>query len=356
MSTPRKRHVLIIGAGVTGLQTALALLDAGYTVHIMADHFHYDKNKPADYASPRAGAHWRSHAAPTDTEQQAWDKATYARWLAMLEDDGPASGLGLVSSHFYTPSPSPPWYAPHVQSFHLLPPRTTPDGQTLHGHAYTSVILNVPVYLKALDDRVTARGARFMRGGTPGLGTVRAHFAALYGPNAPVLAAVVNATGIGARGFVPDHAVYPLRGQTVIVRGSAERITTVDTPGVLTDLLYILPRPGAGVTVLGGTKGRDWDGSVDGETTREILERAAEWAPELGGVEGMEVLEVQVGLRPAREGGARVEVEWLREDLVIHAYGHAGAGYQNSVGSADKVVRLLGEALEKMERDRELDD
>jgi D-amino-acid oxidase len=54
-----------------------------------------------------------------------------------------------------------------------------------------------------------------------------------------------------------------------------------------------------------------------------------------------EVLSVQVGLRPARKGGVRVEIERLDGFLICHAYGHAGAGYQNSVGSANKVVRLL---------------
>ena len=50
-------------------------------------------------------------------------------------------------------------------------------------------------------------------------------------------------------------------------------------------------------------------------------------------------------LRPYRKGGAWVEVEHLEEDgiVVIHAYGHGGAGFQNSIGSANKVLRLLRE-------------
>jgi D-amino-acid oxidase len=41
-------------------------------------------------------------------------------------------------------------------------------------------------------------------------------------------------------------------------------------------------------------------------------------------------------------GGGRVA-------RVVHSYGHAGAGYQNSVGSARKVVRLVGESVETAE-------
>lgn len=64
------------------------------------------------------------------------------------------------------------------------------------------------------------------------------------------------------------------------------------------------------------------------QVTREILEGCKELAPELSGQDGkFEVLSVQCGLRPARKGGPRVEHELVGEDiLVVHAYGHAGAG------------------------------
>jgi D-amino-acid oxidase len=40
-----------------------------------------------------------------------------------------------------------------------------------------------------------------------------------------------------------------------------------------------------------------------------------------------------------------VEIEELDGVVVCHAYGHAGAGYQNSVRWANKVVRLLGKTF-----------
>jgi D-amino-acid oxidase len=45
---------------------------------------------------------------------------------------------------------------------------------------------------------------------------------------------------------------------------------------------------------------------------------------------------VRAGLRPYREGGARVE----RVGDVIHCYGHGGAGLTLSWGCAEEVVRL----------------
>ena len=163
--------------------------------------------------------------------------------------------------------------------------------------------------------------------------------------------AFVNATGIGALKVVPDPAMYPVRGQTVLVRGEAEYITTIDGAdpqlGSKTPIMYILPRVHSGTTVLGGTKDvGNWSGDPDPEVTAEILARTKRWAPELLNERGeFEILSVQAGLRPARKGGVRVEMEKVGEFLVCHAYGHAGAGYQNSVGSANKVVKLIESSL-----------
>jgi D-amino-acid oxidase len=57
--TPRK-HIIILGAGVTGLTTALKLNNdpapAQYDITIIAAHFPGDES--IDYTSPKAGADW----------------------------------------------------------------------------------------------------------------------------------------------------------------------------------------------------------------------------------------------------------------------------------------------------------
>lgn len=108
---------------------------------------------------------------------------------------------------------------------------------------------------------------------------------------------------------------------------------------------YVFPRPGSGTSVLGGTREalavpapagggegeaeRGWSAyaAPSDEVTREILGRCKRWCPELLDERGeFEVVSVQVGLRPEREGGPRVEVERVGGRVVCHAYGHAGAG------------------------------
>lgn len=54
------KHIIILGAGVTGLTTALKLnsdpAPAQYDITIVASHFPGDES--IDYTSPKAGADW----------------------------------------------------------------------------------------------------------------------------------------------------------------------------------------------------------------------------------------------------------------------------------------------------------
>ena len=58
----------------------------------------------------------------------------------------------------------------------------------------------------------------------------------------------VNATGIGARAMVGDDKVFPTKGQTVLVKGEVRFAKTTDKDH------YVIPRPGSGTTILGGTR------------------------------------------------------------------------------------------------------
>lgn len=164
---------------------------------------------------------------------------------------------------------------------------------------------------------------------------------------------VVNCTGLGASQLC-DAGMYPVRGQTAVVRfrPAPETKRVVLWDGMPTT--YVVPRGGRGAEdtyLVGGTLDRgDWEGEPLSEVTADILERVRRvvrgWASD--GVE-IEVLREQVGLRPGREGGARVEGEEVevgeRVVKVVHEYGHGGAGYQNSIGSSKKVVGIVREML-----------
>jgi D-amino-acid oxidase len=235
----------------------------------------------------------------------------------------------------------------------------------MHGHIYNSIMINVPMYLQFLYETALSLGAVTIRTTLPRSSTLAgtlnyasetvSSYLQEGGQAKQRIDGFVNATGISAKFLVPDESIYPIRGQTITVKGEAKQITTVDaspanpTP-VSPNITYVLPRPHSGTTVLGGTKqANDWEAEPNKRTTKEILDGAKVWAPELLNEKGeFEIVSVQVGLRPGRKGGARVEIEEMRQPanagdayVVCHAYGHAGAGYQNSVGTAKKVVGLF---------------
>lgn len=183
---------------------------------------------------------------------------------------------------------------------------------------------------------------------------------------------VVNATGLGAKSLlgVEDAAVYPDRGQTVLVR--APGVTTCfgvrdanTPPGQAT---YIIPRPGSdGCVVVGGTNLKGEYSTLPRRADAiQILKNAYAICPELAGPNGrgwedIDVVSHNVGLRPSREGGLRLEIEERelandaltpeggvarsRPVAVLHCYGIGPAGYQSNIGVADEAKEIAVQYL-----------
>ncbi|KAI0936990.1 hypothetical protein AcW1_001084 [Taiwanofungus camphoratus] len=249
------------------------------------------------------------------------------------------------------------WYKDLVQDFCVMEPSEIPAGAQ-GGVKFTTISVNPEVYLPWLKSELLARGVQFIRKRVHSLSEA----AALTGPNG----IIVNATGLGARSLmgVEDTTVFPIRGQTVIVHAPSVKEFISFPLGSASngEATYMIPRPSpAGHVLLGGTFQLDnWDTSIDYSTAKGIIERCAALAPSLADKE-TRILSHNVGLRPARKNGPRVEVEWVDSDapkstegtsgpgrvMVVHAYGFGPAGYQNSWGAAEEVVSLIGANLNK---------
>ena len=383
------KQIIVLGAGVTGLQTALSLLTsrAAYKVTLLATHFPGDNS--INYTSPLAGGHWRSHAgfSAADGPVRAWDARTYEVWMRLLrEGDGKVgepyedrmrrTGLGIRESRNYWAKESEEtksngdglWWKGTVEGLEVLnlteTTDETPPPGAIFGIKYQSVCINVPQYLAYLYARVTGLGARIIKSTvdvSSGLdGTVRDAKRVVLSSDPSLhessIFALVNAMGLSARNILePEEAakLYPIRGQTILVKGEAKRSRTYVDFGTTEDIAYVIPRPGSGSTIIGGCKqAGNYDEGVDKKLNEKILERAAKegMAEELQTRKdgGFEIISYQVGWRPGRKGGPRVELEERGEGKfdgvwLIHAYGHAGGGYQASVGSAERVVEILEE-------------
>ena len=351
-------NILILGAGVIGLTTAhlLSRDNPSYTITILA------RDMPGDYtpyyASPWAGANYDTYA-PLGSRANTLEKETwpYLKDLAANHPDAAVhfqdtkcvmrtKDRGKASYRKYEESEGNyPWLR------HWRVEREE-CGEGVDGVVgFESVCVNTAVYLPWLVGRCAEKGVVFRRGVVGHLAEVEEM--GVMGGRVDV---VVNCTGLGARklGGVMDEKVNPVRGQTVIVREENDAMYSVSgTDGPEGDRDYQMMRAAGGGTVLGGcAQEGSWDGEVDMDLAERIMKRAVEACPALvkdkttEGPEGLSVIKHGVGLRPAREGGARIERENIQGLEVVHCYGHGGAGYQQSYGSAKEVVGLVEQILQ----------
>ena len=155
---------------------------------------------------------------------------------------------------------------------------------------------------------------------------------------------LVNATGLGSQDLadVRDEKLYPIRGQTVLV--NAPRFREESVARCINSLSgsgpsYVIPRARSGQVILGGSFDvrQTRPLTPNNQLTERIIKDAIRQAPELlpDGVDPqdpdawkkLDVIRVNVGVRPAREGGVRIELETKpislegRQVGVIHAYG-----------------------------------
>jgi D-amino-acid oxidase len=232
-----------------------------------------------------------------------------------------------------------------VPNFKNLSPSELPPG-AVSGHSFTSVCLNLPIYLPWLASQCLKNGAVIKRAILSHISEASSLHSS--GTRADV---VVNCTGLLASklGGVMDKDVIPARGVTVLVRndpGTSYGIIGISgTDDGDDQACYIMQRAAGGGTILGGTyqKG-NWESVVDPNQAIAIMKRAVAICPALTGGKGIEALSViryGVGLRPLRTTGLRLEKEKIGDDWVVHNYGHAGWGYQASYGCSADVVELV---------------
>jgi D-amino-acid oxidase len=225
--------------------------------------------------------------------------------------------------------------------------RTLPKGID-SATSFTSVCINTAIYLPWLVSQCLKNGVVFKRAIFQHISEA-ASFTVQPSQKAHL---VVNCTGLGAAklGGVEDAAVLPARGQIVVVRNDAGKMIDLSgTDDGDDEACYIMTRAAGGGTILGGSyqKG-NWESQVDPNLAVRIMKRAVKAYPNLTdgqGIERLDVVRHGVGLRPVREGGARVEKERIDGFWVVHNYGHGGAGYQSSYGCAEEAVNLVQEAM-----------
>ncbi|KAK4216567.1 hypothetical protein QBC37DRAFT_370856 [Rhypophila decipiens] len=377
MTQPQKKHIVVIGAGVIGLSSALLLLEQGcYTVTIIAEHFPgpFETIHPQehiDYSSPWAGAHNRfipplpsSSSSPPDQVQSQAEREhvlalrTFSRMKSLSSGDKDPEAAQFSSVKFmkgvefledppeaYKALSGPLAAELGYENFRVLEQHEFPaDGGVKWGCEYQTWCLNPMVYCCFLLRRFVNRGGRILKrrvrsvnevfqldlpGGDPDWNT---HFGSTWlspkncaNQQQPEEAkevrrtthAVVNASG---NGLGDDAAMFITRGQTCVVAesGTTEEPKTVTRQNADGTWTFTVPRGAEGGTVVGGTREPDnYDPLPCPKLRDQLLERIIQTQPGLLAKGKSKLTPVRdiVGRRPTRRGGPRIEGEILNIDV-----------------------------------------
>ena len=136
------------------------------------------------------------------------------------------------------------WWSSVVPDFQVLEEAKLPKGAQA-GIAYQSFAVAPAVYLRHLYSKCVEAGAKMV---TAHVQRVSDAFKVKSLSSA---VGVINCTGLAARELVPDDTVYPIKGQTITVRGEASELRA--RIGGRWDA-WVVPHPGTGMSLIGGCK------------------------------------------------------------------------------------------------------
>lgn len=313
-------EVLVIGGGVVGLSAAIALLEAGYSVCVAA------RELGEGTTSAVAAAFWYPYRAYPE-DQVTRLAAVSLRRFAALVDDPRAGVLRREALEIYPARVAAPAWSSAAEDFEDAAAELLPRGYGF-GHRFHTAVVETPIYLEWLHARVLALGGRIERRALASLDAALAE-----------CPRVVNCAGLGARALTGDALLHPVRGQVVRVENLGFTRVWIDEHSG-PEITYIVPRS-RDVVLGGSSEEHQEDRTPDPRLTREIVARCAVLEPRLAEAR---ILSVAVGLRPARSP-LRLEVERQGsprgDGLVVHNYGHGGAGVTLSWGCAEAVRDLL---------------
>ncbi|KAH8174104.1 FAD dependent oxidoreductase domain-containing protein [Sarocladium implicatum] len=346
-----ERSIVVVGAGIIGLYVTFALAQRGHgrSIKVLAEHLPGDTS--VSYTSPWAGCNFSAFSGSDDNALR-WDKVGYKFLRDMEATVGPKKSYinetpSIEMWDEAVPHEKIKAMSQYLQDFEIIPSEKLPHGVKF-GITFTTVTINAPKFLEYLYERLRSEyGVHFQK-------TKLDSISSAFGPSTKV---VFNCTGNAARTLpgIEDSKCYPTRGQVVLVRAPRQKRNMMRYG--LDYKTYIIPRPGTqGHVILGGfTQDGVDDGSTYKSETESIIKRAKGLSEDLRGEEP-EILGVVAGMRPSREGGARVERETKtiqgQSRALVHNYGAGGTGFMAGYGMALDAVQLVEDVLASVDNGR----
>jgi D-amino-acid oxidase len=314
--------VVVVGAGVSGLTTAICLAEAGLATLVVTE------RPPRDTTSAVAGAIWGPHLVEPGERTARWGRQTLAvlRELAADPATGVRTGTGVEASRSPQPAIPPPWLA-ELGWYRYCRPADLPAGFA-SGWRYAAPLVYMPAYLDYLATRFAGAGGRLRSATVTSLAQLaREHRAA----------AVVNCTGAAAARLAGDPEMVPVRGEMLVAVNPGLEEFFIVNADESRELMYAFPH--GDIVVLGGTEVRgSWSLAPDPAKAERIL---SDWAAVEPRLRGVRVIGHRVGLRPCRPRVRLTTEPAGGGPVIVHNYGHGGAGVTLSWGCAREVTALI---------------
>ncbi|VVD97217.1 FAD dependent oxidoreductase [Pandoraea capi] len=311
-----REHVIVVGAGVSGLTTAVAMSLAGCRVTIHA------AEGPAQTTSALAAAIWHPFYQAPDLVYLARARHTYETMQRLSTDK--ASGVGMRSlTEYFRHDAGAPWWADCARDLKRLPDDDVP-ARFACAYRMDVPVADTGTYLRYLMHMFLELGGNYVQR--------RVDDVTRQLGEADI---VVNCCGYGSRQFGDDALSLSRAIVLRARRDDAVRGCFIDDsdPAAPT---YIVPR--CDDIVLGGTADPGLTSTVIGAHQIEDIVRRCTGLCE--GVAALQVIDARIGFRPMRHV-PRVARDDQHPGL-FHNYGHGGGGFTLSWGCANDVLRLAG--------------
>ena len=341
-----KASVVILGAGVSGLSVALALLQRGHRVAVLdrgtvggesswAGGGILSPLLPWDYAEPVSALALRSMAG-------------YADWVASIEAisgrDAEFWRCGMLALGVIDPEQAMAWCAAHGMAAQPGRPQSLqlPSGVPDQDPVWMPEVAQVrnPHLVAALRAAVVQLGG-VIREHCPATGVLTqggrvtaVQSAAETFPADSVVLATGAWSGLGLAGLAATPQIRPIRGQMLLFKLA---------PGVLETILYrnglyLIPRRDGHVLVGSTLEDAGFDKSTDDATRQRLHAEAAELLPALA---AMQPVRHWAGLRPGSPDNIPVIDRHPDFGNVFVNTGHYRYGVTLAPASAELLVDLM---------------
>ncbi|KAJ7732995.1 nucleotide-binding domain-containing protein [Mycena metata] len=350
-------HILVIGAGIVGMSAAWTLLDSGYKVTVLASQF--DDRVSGQHLTWEYPPAVCGHTSDVEALEipKRWSMVSYHvfKYMAATPLLSHEYSVVMRDAIFFFEKP----VEDDVSQLRKMREieRSGVAGFLHDKHLTHSFGIDSSKYVDAYKLRAPMIDTDVA---LTKITKLEAELLTTYKANA-----IVNATGLGAGELADDKNVYPLRGAMIRVLNNSQHIPKLTTAlavsahtegQIETKFIFIVPR-GDGIIYTGGFSEPDVTDTLaeDDAKIEQMGKDDEKFLPGLSTKPEDRDPEYPVaqGLRPARRGDVLCQRELTHPlpggtpgySRIVHCYGHAGAGWSLSFGSALEVKTLVNSAL-----------